>query len=360
MDKKYEHVEPSRKNRQARSKRKKKNIFKDKLVLALIVMIVVVVAAGGVFVLGDSITGGLPQASAKTYDKSPLTGQIYDEELPARPLIVSIDNVGDAIPQSWISKADMVYEFPVEGRQTRLQAVYYGEFPESFGPIRSTRPYFVDLTREYKGIFLAHGWSPDAREYLMTGVVPYINAMNSSLQFYRVNDKEPPHNSYIKWSEVKSEIDSKKWWDKKQNIRPFTFLSGSQENEGNKAEKISFVYTGSNCEFTYYKKSGKYIRTVGGKPYVDHETGEDISVSNVLVQKVSSMELDAKGRLSINMCSGGDAILFTNGVAVKGKWSRKDLDARTIFVDSEGNEFKLTPGKTWVEIVDQNCDMNYK
>ena len=91
---------------------------------------------------------------------SPLTGQEYTEELPARPLVVSIDNVGDAIPQSWLSKADIVYEFPVEGRQTRLNAIYYGEFPEEFGPIRSTRPYFVDLTREYKAIFLAHGWSP--------------------------------------------------------------------------------------------------------------------------------------------------------------------------------------------------------
>ena len=90
----------------------------------------------------------LPDYSADKPITSPLTGMVYDDEIGGRPLIVSIDNVGEAIPQSNLSYADMVYEFPVEGLQTRLEAVFMGDFPECFGPIRSTRPYFVDLTRE--------------------------------------------------------------------------------------------------------------------------------------------------------------------------------------------------------------------
>ena len=112
----------------------KKNIFKDKLVLTLIIVAVVVVICGAVILLtGGGITGKVSGGEVKAAEVSPLTGQIYASELPARPLVVSIDNVGDARPQSWISKADLVYEFPVEGKQTRLQAVYYGEFPEEFG-----------------------------------------------------------------------------------------------------------------------------------------------------------------------------------------------------------------------------------
>ena len=60
------------------------------------------------------------------------------------------------------------------------------------------------------------------------------------------------------------------------------------------------------------------------------------------------------------MCAGGEAILFTNGVAVEGTWSREDLDSRTVFTDTEGNEFKLTPGNTWVEVTDQNCELSYR
>ena len=290
-----------------------------------------------------------------------LTGEITEQPVAAaRPLIVSIDNVGDAVPQSWLSKADLVYEFPVEGKQTRLQAIYYTEFPEEFGPIRSTRPYFVDLTREYKGIFLAHGWSPQAKSYLMEGHVPYINAMNSECDFYRVSDKSAPHNSYIKWEEVKAKIDKEGWWSETQKIKPFKFLKDGAESKGDLVDFIEFSYSSSDCEFTYDAETGKYTRTIDeGRDYVDHETGEVIKVDNILVQMVKSSVLDGKGRLKIDMCAGGDAILFTDGKVVKGTWSRENLDSRTIFVDAEGKQFKLSPGHTWVEVADQNCDIDY-
>lgn len=338
---------------------KKKKKQPRKLIITVAVLAVFAAAGAAVLFADEGLIGGIDEVTAVSKKTSPLTGQVYEGEMAGRPLIVSIDNVGDAVPQSWLSKADLVYEFPVEGRQTRLQAVYYGEFPEEFGPIRSTRPYFVDLTREYKGVFLAHGWSTQAKEYLFTGVVPYINAMNSGLPFYRVDDKEAPHDSYIKWADVKAEIDAQGWWEEKQKIKPFKFLKGAQSNEGEAASKISFEYASSQCEFTYDKAAGMYTRTIDGEKYIDKETGKSIKVNNVLVQKVKSSSLDDYGRLKIDMCAGGDAILFTNGVAVKGTWSRADLDSRTVFVDDSGNEFKLSPGKTWVEIADQNCEIRY-
>ncbi len=341
--------------------RKTKRLVGKNLAKTVIILAVLVAAIGavGMAMPGGGVLGKLPDASMKTPVENPLTGRVGDEEMSARPLIVSIDNVGDAVPQSWLSVADLIYEFPVEGAQTRIQAVYYGEFPEEFGPVRSTRPYFVDLTREYKGIFLAHGWSPQAKEYLLSDVVPYINAMNSDCRFYRDSGKAAPHNSYIKWQEVKSKIDEKGWWNEKQDIKPFAFLSGAQKNSGDRAEKISFRYSGSRYEFTYDGDKNLYIRTVDGEKYIDRETGEDITCSNVLLQKVSSSVIDSTGRLSIDMCAGGEATLFTNGVAVKGTWSRDDLDSRTVFTDSEGNSLRLTPGSTWVEVVDQNCTVSY-
>jgi len=335
----------------------------SKIKVAVLVLAVCVVAIGAVEVFAFSDMT-MDDSSNKEQEPvtytNPLTGETSTEEFPARPLIVSIDNVGDAIPQSWLSKADLIYEFPVEGQQTRLQAVYYSEFPDDFGPIRSTRPYFVDLAREYKAIFLAHGWSPDAKTYLMSGVVPYINAVNSDCELYRVSDKSSPHNSYISWSEVKSKIDEEGWWDEAQEIEPFGFLSGTQENEGEAVTQVSFSYSSSKCEFTYDEETGEYTRTISGQAYVDHETGENITADNVLVQKVSSTVLDSKGRLSIDMCAGGEAILFTGGVMVEGTWSREDLDSRTVLVDSEGNEMLLTPGNTWVEVTDQNCSISYQ
>lgn len=302
---------------------------------------------------------------------NPLTGVRTEEPIEAaRPLQVSIDNVGSAIPQSNLSKADLVYEFPVEGNQSRLQAIFYSEMPDAFGPIRSTRPYFVDLTREYKAVFLAHGWSPAAKSYLLSGVVPYINAMNSDCAFYRVSDKSSPHNSYLNWSEVKRKIDENGWWNEKVKLEGFKFMEEVAEDDKDKNEDtglageaatyISVNYGVSRCEYTYDPETKLYTRTVGGNAYVDRETGESITVSNILVQRVTSKVLDNKGRLEINMCSGGSAVLYTNGVAIEGTWSRADLDSRTVFVDKDGNEFKLQVGNTWVQVADQKCAISHK
>ena len=320
------------------------------------------IAAGSMFAMTGcgSDEEAAPEGEKAPAYVNPLTGEGMDSEIEAaRPLVVSIDNVGDAIPQSWLSMADMVYEFPVEGRQTRLQAVYYSEFPEEFGPLRSVRPYFVDLVREYDAIYLAHGWSPDAKSYLLSGVVPYINGMNSELDFYRSPEKSAPHDSYLKWSEVKSKIDQQGWWSESVEVDPFEFLGSGEIVPGERALKVNFAYSSSKCEFTYDGATNTYKRTINGKEYIDLETGEQIETSNILVQKVSSSVMDGKGRLKINMCSGGEAMLFTGGKMVKGSWSRADLDSRTVFVDEAGNEFRLSAGTTWVEVADQSCSITY-
>lgn len=336
---------------------------KSKLKVLIIVLAVLVVAGGaGIFALAGN---SQEEPEAKVEDTAPayvnpLTGEGSDTEFEAaRPLIVSIDNVGDAIPQSWLSKADMVYEFPVEGRQTRLQAVYYGEFPEEFGPIRSVRPYFVDLAREYDAVYLGHGWSDDAKNYLFTGVVPYINGMNSELDFYRSSEKAAPHDSYLAWSEVKSKIDEKGWWSEEHEITPFQFLEEGEFAQGERTGRIYFKYASSKCEFTYDRTKNTYTRTVNGSEYIDLETGEPIETTNILVQRVYSSVLDSKGRLKINMCAGGEAMLFTNGKVITGTWERADLDSRTVFKDASGNEFKLGVGTTWVEVADQSCSVTY-
>lgn len=300
----------------------------------------------------------------KVYYTNELTGEKTEEPIEAvRPLQVSIDNVGSAIPQSYLSMADLVYEFPVEGRQSRLQAIFYGTMPEYFGPIRSVRTYFIDLAREYNSVFLGHGWSPTSKDYLLSNIVPYINAMNSDCAFYRVDDKEAPHNSYLDWSEVKRKIDENGWWDEDIEVEPFQFLGEEDVAEGETATYITVDYGASNCEYTYDPETKLYKRTIDGFDYVDRETNEVVEVSNILIQRVYSYPEPTennKGRLVIDMCAGGDAVLYTNGVAIEGTWTRDSLDSRTVFVDNEGNQFKLQPGHTWVQVADQGCSVYHE
>ena len=340
------------------------NVKKGKMILmkkktAILALLVAVTMAGTLLFTGCGDSQPVEEEDP-IITLNTITGEEFEEGLPARPVQVSIDNVGAAVPQSNISHADIVYEFPVEGEQTRLQAIFYSDIPEFFGPIRSVRPYFVDLADMYDTVFVAHGWSNAAKKKLQNGERPYINAMENEVDFYRVSDKPAPHNSYIEWETVKATIDEKGWWDEDNNIRGFKFMEKGKTNEtAEECESVSFVYKGNACEFTYDPETELYTRTVKGAPYIDKETGENITVSNVLVQKITSEVLDEKGRLSIDMMQGGYAYLFTKGTVVKGTWNQKNLHNTTIFKDSNDKQFRLSKGKSWVEVMDQTCTMTY-
>ena len=125
-------------------------------IAVIIILSVLILAAAGICIFVFNTPAYEDSAKEKTGITNPLTGEQV-ETLPARPLIVSTDNVVEAKPQLGISKADIVYEVPVEGSQSRLEAIYYSEIPETVGPCRSVRSYIVDLAREYNAILVHNG-----------------------------------------------------------------------------------------------------------------------------------------------------------------------------------------------------------
>lgn len=333
---------------------------KHKKLIVIISILVILVLAGAAVAAFTWMKGGSKSDWPKIKDPmtNPLTGEVTSE-LPSRPFILSTDNADGARPQSGISKADIVYEFPVEGGISRLEPIYYSQIPGAIGPSRSARPYFVDMAREYKAVFVHHGWSPQAKKYLETNVVPYISAFTYGNLFYRTNTKAAPHNSYTNGKEIWKLI-KEKGWDEPQDVRRFQFLTTGEEQAGVRATNININYRTNKNNYKYDAKTGKYKRSVNGQAYKDEATSKQVTTTNILVQKVKSKVLDSKGRLKINMTSGGKAILFTNGVAVQGRWSRKDLDSPTIFMDESGNELKLNVGTTWIQVVDDGVKVEYK
>lgn len=342
--------------RSGRNVRKKKSGRGLKVLLAVLIVVVIGGGAAAFAFMGGGYTDWPEIKKPKT---NPLTGEVVTK-LPSRPFVLSTDNdSGLARPQSGISKADIVYEFPVEGGSSRLEPIYYSQVPDKIGPTRSARPYFIDMAREYKAVFVHHGWSPQAKAYLEKNIIPYISAFTYGNLFYRSSDRAAPHNSYTTGQDVWKLI-KKKGWDKKQDVREFQFYGDGQRQEGETAVNIDINYPVNKNNYKYDEKTGLYKRSVGGESYTDKETGKQITTSNILVQKVKSKVLDEKGRLKIDMTAGGEAMLFTNGTVTKGKWSRDDLDSPTMFTDKEGNELKLNVGTTWIQVVDDNTEISYK
>lgn len=337
----------------------KKQKTKSKSMKWIVLALLILVVGGGVtayFLFGSSAQDWPDIREPKT---NPLTGEIVTE-LPSRPFILSTDNdSGLARPQSGFSKADIVYEFPVEGGASRLEPIFYSKVPGKIGPARSARPYFIDMAREYKAVFVHHGWSPQAKAYLETNVIPYISAFTYGKIFYRSTDRRAPHNSYTTGKDVWKLI-KEKGWDEKQEPRKFQFLEDGQSQKGAAATNVNINYQVTKNNYKFDEQTGLYKKSVNGEIYTDKETGKQITTRNILVQKVKSRVLDAKGRLKINMTAGGSAMLFTNGVAVEGSWTRENLDSPTVFTDKEGKEFKLNVGVTWIQVVDDTVKVEYK
>ncbi|MDO4176516.1 MAG: DUF3048 domain-containing protein [Bacillota bacterium] len=367
-----------------------------RLTLAFAAALVVILAVGTIVLTG---CGG-ETASEPEVIINPITGEEMPDGLPARPVQVSIPNAPDgAVPQSNISYADIIYEIPVEGQLTRLQAIFYSQFPDKVGPCRSVRYYFVDIAREYRAFHVGYGWGKKAHNYMKESGIPHINGMQDTDLFYRVEDKAAPNDAYIDWSSIESydgyndEQTLRAWkfrddeWQAERDEAQTTIdeLSDSDDPEDidaveeakeilAKHDKASSIHVHSNVaasntsSCTYDEEKGVYTRAWFGEPYKDKETGEVLEFSNILVQYVHSDPMidedtgldDPKGRIEIDFNSRGDALLFTNGEVIKGTWSKKNPDARTIFKDENGRQFRFTPGKTWVYVIDQNMNLTYE
>lgn len=340
-----------------RYRKKQKRSGMKVLVIVLAVLVIGIGGGTAAYLMLGPQMSDWPEIKAPA--TNPLTGEV-DADLPSRPFILSTDNdSGLARPQSGLSKADIVYEFPVEGGSSRLEPIYYSKVPGKIGPTRSARPYFIDMAREYKAVFVHHGWSPQAKKYLESDVIPYISAFTYGNIFYRSTDRYAPHNSYTTGQDVWNLI-RENGWDTDQDVRKFQFLGSGERQNGTLAADIHIDYKINKNNYKYNAKSGKYKRYVNGEAYTDKETGKQITTKNILVQKVTSKVLDEKGRLEIDMLAGGEALLFTNGVVVEGTWSRAGMDSPTVFKDQQGEEFKLNVGNSWIQVVDDSVTITYE
>ena len=131
-----------------------------------------------------------------------LTGlPISEEVVNSRPLAVMLNNIKAGCPQSGIADAAIVYEAPVEGRITRLMALYddYRDL-EKVGSIRSSRDYFVYFALEYDAIYAHFGQAtPYVGDLLNSDQVDNISGAVAGIKhpatktFYDDPNRKAPH-----------------------------------------------------------------------------------------------------------------------------------------------------------------------
>jgi len=313
-----------------------------------------------------------PGSFASPGGANPLTGRpLAGDAASGRPIIVCINNDYAARPQFGLGQADVVYEYLMEGYGiTRFSAIYYGQPSSQIGPVRSAR-----LVNYYMGALydagLACSGASDQVRYALKHQAPFpymdIDLDDASNTRYSVSIGSDYR------TRLRTATDKLRRWladwgvDKPAAIRGFTF--GSAPSGGAPAASIDIPYpraTGSQTAYRYDAGSGRYLRSLGGAPHVDGNTGAQLAVDNVIVQFVAHQATniveDSLGSTSIrlDLFGSGRAIVFRDGQAFEGAWRSESRGDTPRFYDAAGAEIPLKPGQSWISLVPPDYKIVYQ
>ncbi|OPH00303.1 hypothetical protein B2I21_00820 [Chryseobacterium mucoviscidosis] len=288
---------------------------------------------------------------------APLTGLPVDAAITRRPLAVMINNAPAARPQSGLSAADIIIEVLAEGGITRFIAIFQSEGgAETVGPIRSIRPYLIELGESYDGVLVHAGGSPDAYSILQKQQKQHMDEIsNSGPYFWRSSDRKAPHNLYTSADKLREGADTKGYsHDFKSPVYTYNEESATSAGELAKQFELHYLLESYRVTYDYDEVSGRYMRLVNGKADQDLDNGTQMGAANIIVAGADHKVLDNVGRLSVNLEQGGEAMLFQKGKMIRGQWIKKPGDI--IRFVQNGTEVALVPGKTFISIVPNQPD----
>lgn len=276
-----------------------------------------------------------------------------------RPVAVMIDNQGDKVlPQGGISQAQIVYEVLTEYNITRYMALFWDTMPSMIGPVRSSRHYFLDFAMEYDAIYTHYGGSDYAKDDIKKLKINNIDGLVHGNAFWDItNDVKNWQDSYTSGERIQKEAARLKYSTTPKKEFPFKYHEEMTIPAGGQAaEEIAIKFSSSGnstCGYIYDPETRAYKRTRMGKPQMERNTGEQVVVRNIIIQKMASQPIpnDKYGRININDIGTGEGWYITGGRAVKLTWAKSARDAQTVYTLESGEKLVLNKGQTWIEVV---------
>ena len=232
-------------------------------------------------------------------------------------------------------------------------AMFYTNDPGVVGPIRSARPYFLELSRYFQGVLVHDGGSPEALGQIEQRNISTINAQSpGSVTFSRQDDRSAPYNLYTQGGQLRSALNSLGLNQTRQVSTRIPEVSDAAESGRN-----AVVQYGNrrSSRFVYQSASGRYSWLRGSTQATDPVNGQPVLVDAVLIARITAQVLpnDTEGRLYIPLDSGGEATLLLGGRTVTGTWRPDGSEQASgiVFLDEEGTQVNLAGLKVWASFV---------
>ena len=301
------------------------------------------------------------ESSVKTSQKyfSPYTGEEVKKEILDNIAVLAIvENSVDARPQSGLNAADIVYETMAEGGTPRFIALFQKNNAEKVGPIRSARPYFLDISKEYNLPFAHCGGSAEALVKIKNENLMSMNEMTYASTYWRDSLRKAPHNLYTSTEKLRELVKTKDFV--KAPTVKLKFDKSYWDNAKSPKATDVLLKINKNYNTSYNYKDGLYLKSMDGKSSTNKENKLPLAFKTIVVQ-ITSIKKQADGQhLDISLVGNGDGYVISNGKFIKMHWSKKDATSQTLLTDESGNNLPLNPGKTWWNIVDKNTIVDIK
>jgi hypothetical protein len=277
----------------------------------------------------------------------PLTGLPLDDPTTAQrsALVVKIDNSPPARPQTGFNEADIVFEEIVNDNLSRFAMVFHSHGSDPVGPIRSGRLQDIALFGSFQHpLFAWSGGNHTVTQAIRASDLVDIGPARVGV-YFRTNDRAAPHNLYANTTQL--------WTKEPADARPpipqFRYRDAGAAPAGTPSAGVKEKLDSVDSQWNWDAKKGLYLRTMEGKPHIDHANGAQVSADNVVVL-VMEYAPGISGSPDAQTIGTGEAFVLTGGNLIHGTWSRDDrLKPFTLTAD-DGSPILLTRGRTFVEL----------
>jgi hypothetical protein len=282
--------------------------------------------------------------------RAPLTGaQAPDESVLGRPaLVVKIDNHPKSRPQWGLNQADIVFEENVE-QLTRFAAVYHSQGSDPVGPIRSGRLQDINLLASFNGpLFAWSGGNAQVSAAIRKSTMVDLShsSANEAGGFRRESSRVAPHNLVAETSKLWTLAPA----DAIPPVPQFEYRADGETvpTDSKPAGAVKISMDGVDIMWEWSPENLTFVRSQDDKPHVDMQ---DVRINAPNVVVVSVVYTKSGSSPVAKSVGSGEVWVYTAGKLIQGSWERLDPLKPFVFKDTKGAVIKLTPGRTWVEVI---------
>lgn len=310
-----------------------------------------------------------PQEEVLPENQNLLTGvaDLTAEAIGKRPVAVMVNNIPEAMPQYGVEKADVIFEIPVEGDQTRFMALYgdYTQVPVVCA-IRSCRAYFPAISQGFDAFYVNWGIDESMDHYIAALELDQYDGMNNPGGLFGRDQSRLDagyaleHTAYFDGTKFAAYVQSQGTRtdivdDKKDTAFRFNGMDEQLKAEGDDCTSLTVNFGAQTASFTYDESTKTYKKDNSGQPQIDGVTGSQLAFTNVIILETSITVRDSVGHKEVDWDGGENAVGYyvSNGGMQKITWNKEPNNewSRLRFFDESGEELSINRGKTYIALV---------